>query len=105
MKASKQKLREKKGWKVGSTTEFLGLSEEESAYVDLKLALSNSLKEAREKEKLTQVALAKLVHTSQSRVAKMEAGDPTVSIDALIKTLLAMGVSRHQLGKAISKAA
>lgn len=105
MKASKRKLLEKKGWKVGSTTDFLGLSEEEAAYIELKLSLSDSLKEARVREKLTQVDLAKLVQSSQSRVAKMEAGDPTVSIDALIKTLLALGVSRQQVAKAISRAA
>ena len=105
VKASKRKLLEKKGWKVGSTTDFLGLSEEEAAYIELKLSLSDSLKEARVREKLTQVDLAKLVQSSQSRVAKMEAGDPTVSIDALIKTLLALGVSRRQVAKAISRAA
>ena len=105
MKATKRKLLEKKGWKVGSSADFLGLSEEESAYIELKLSLSDSLKEARVREKLTQADLAKLVQSSQSRVAKMEAGDPTVSVDALIKTLLALGVSRQQVAKAISRAA
>ena len=105
MKATKRKLLEKKGWKVGSSADFLGLSEEESAYIELKLSLSDSLKEARVREKLTQADLAKLVQSSQSRVAKMEAGDPTVSINALIKTLLALGVSRRQVAKAISRAA
>lgn len=105
MKAAKRKLLEKKGWKVGSSVDFLGLSEEETAYIELKLSLSDSVKEARVREKLTQADLAKLVQSSQSRVAKMEAGDPTVSINALIKTLLALGVSRRQVAKAISRAA
>ncbi len=102
MKADKRKRLESKGWKVGSLKDFLSLSPEEAAYIELKLSLSNSLKERRSKEKLSQVEVAKLVKTSQSRVAKMEAGDPSVSIDLLIKSLLALGASPKDLAKAIS---
>ena len=102
MKATKRKKLEAKGWKVGSAGEFLDLSPEEFSYVELKLALSTSLRERRTKEKLSQVELAKIVKTSQSRVAKMEAGDPSVSIDLLIKSLLALGASPKDLAKAIS---
>ena len=102
MKTSKQKKLEKKGWKVGSTTDFLELSEEESAYIDLKLSLSSALKKQRLKKKLSQVQLAKKMNSSQSRVAKMEAGDPSVSIDLLVKSLLALGASKKELAKTIS---
>lgn len=102
MKATKRKKLEAKGWKVGSAGDFLSLSPEEISYVELKLALSTSLKERRAKEKLSQVEVAKIVKTSQSRVAKMEAGDPSVSIDLLIKSLLALGASPKDLAKAIS---
>ena len=88
MKATKCKKLEAKGWKIDSTDEFLNLSPEEAAYIELKLSLSNSLKQRRLKEKLSQVELAKMVESSQSRVAKMEAGDPSVSIDLLVKSLL-----------------
>ena len=74
MKAAKQRKLEAKGWKIGSVTDFLKLSPEEAAYIELKLSLSNSLKERRSKKKITQVEFAKMVNTSQSRVAKMEAG-------------------------------
>ena len=74
MKATKRKKLEAKGWKVGSVEEFLKLTPEEMAYIELKLSLSNSLKERRAKKKLSQVEVAKIVKTSQSRVAKMEAG-------------------------------
>jgi ribosome-binding protein aMBF1 (putative translation factor) len=77
-------------------------SPEEVAYIELKHALSNSLRERRSKEKLSQVEVAKLFKTSQSRVAKMEAGNPSVSIDLLAKSLLALGVSSKDLAKAIS---
>lgn len=93
---------QKTGWKAGTVAEFLGLSAEESAYIEMKLALSEKLKERRRQKKLTQTQLAKAIDSSQSRVAKMEAGDPTVSIDLLVKSLLALGVTRKELGKAIS---
>ena len=92
----------KKGWKVGSVAEFLDLSAEESAYIEMKLALSEKLRERRRRKKLTQAELAKAIESSQSRVAKMEAGDPTVSIDLLVKSLLALGVSKKELGRTIS---
>lgn len=102
MKAAKRRKLEAKGWKIGSVEGFLDLSPEEVAYIELKLALSNSLKERRTKGKLSQVEVAKLIKTSQSRVAKMEAGDPSVSIDLLVKSLLALGASPKDLAKAIS---
>lgn len=102
MKATKQKALEANGWKVGSAEDFLELSQEEVTYIELKLALSNTLKERRAKGKLSQVEVAKIFKTSQSRVAKMEAGDPSVSIDLLIKSLLALGASSKDLAKAIS---
>ena len=92
----------KKGWTVGSAAEFPDLSREESAYIEMKLALSEKLRQRRQRNKLTQAELAKAIHSSQSRVAKMEAGDPTVSIDLLVKSLLALGVSKKELGRAIS---
>jgi len=102
MKAAKRKKLEASGWKIGSADEFLDLSPEEAAYIELKLSLSRSLKQRRSKKNMSQVEFAKLVKTSQSRVAKMEAGDPSVSIDLLIKSLLALGASPKDLAKAIS---
>ena len=92
----------RKGWKFGTADEFLGLSAEESAYIELKLALGDALKAKRVSKKMTQAELAQVMNSSQSRVAKMEAGDPTVSIDLLVKSLLALGVSKKELGQSIS---
>ena len=102
MRATKRKKLESKGWNVGSVEDFLELSSEEVAYIEMKHALSNSLKERRVKVNLSQVEVAKIFKTSQSRVAKMEAGDPSVSIDLLVKSLLALGASPKELAKAIS---
>jgi len=95
---------EKKGWKVGTTTEFLGLSPEEARYIELKLALSEHLKKQRMKKKITQEQLAKMMSSSQSRVAKMETGDPTVSLDLLVRSLLTLGASEKDLAKVIAAA-
>ena len=102
MKQSKRAKLESKGWKIGSAEDFLGMSAEESAYIEMKLALSEKLKQRRERKRMTQAELAKLVSSSQSRVAKMEAGDPSVSIDLLVKSLLALGVSKKEIGRSIS---
>ncbi len=93
---------EKRGWKAGTATDFLNLTDEESAYVEMKLALSEKLRERRTRKRFTQAQLARAIQSSQSRVAKMESGDPTVSIDLLLKSLLALGVSRKELGRTIS---
>ncbi len=100
-KRKKAKLA-KRGWKTGSVAEFLDLSAEEVAYVEMKLALSRELKQLRVRKRLTQKQLADAIESSQSRVAKMEAGDPTVSIDLLMKSLLALGASKKELGRTIS---
>jgi predicted XRE-type DNA-binding protein len=101
----KQQQLEAKGWKVGSVEDFLELTPEEASYVELKLALSESLRDYRKQRHLTQLDLAKLLRSSQSRVAKMEAGDPSVSLDLLVRSLLAMGASREALAQMIAAAA
>ena len=102
MRKVKQDRLEKKGWKVGSVDEFLDLSPEESAYIELKLRLSDNLRTRRTRKKLSQKELAALIKSSQSRVAKMEGGDPTVSIDLLVKTLFVLGASNRDLANVIA---
>jgi len=91
----------KNGWLVGSASDFLDLSAEESAYVELKVSLSRYLHQARTEKHWTQEQLARKLKSSQSRVAKMEKGDPSVSVDLLIKSLFALGTSKNELAKAI----
>ena len=102
MKAAKRKKLEANGWKVGSVANLLELSDEEAAYIELKLKLANRLKVARIRRRLTQKEFAKRIDSSQSRVAKMETGDRSVSLDLLIKSLLAIGVTNEDIGKAIT---
>jgi ribosome-binding protein aMBF1 (putative translation factor) len=104
MRRGKKERLETKGWRFGTAQEFLRLSDEEAAYVELRLRLADSLRRRRQKRNLSQTDLAKLLDSSQSRVAKMEGGDPSVSIDLLIRSLLALGVSNRDLARTISGA-
>ena len=98
-KAKLQKL-QAAGWKVGSTRDFLKLSNEEVMLVELKLSLNSALKQARAKRRLSQIDLAQRMGSSQSRVAKIEAGDPAVSLDLIVRALFAAGARRQELQRA-----
>ena len=103
MKRSKRERLEAAGWRVGNASDFLGLTKEEAAFVEMKLALADSVRRRRQARRLTQTQLARRIGSSQSRVAKMEAADPSVSIDLLMRALLEMGASRAEVARTISK--
>ena len=90
------------GWKVGTAAEFLGLNKQEAAFVEMKLALARCLHALRIRRKLSQSRVAELVGSSQSRVAKMESGDPSVSIDLLLRSVLAIGGSPAGVVRALA---
>jgi ribosome-binding protein aMBF1 (putative translation factor) len=93
------------GWRAGDAAEFLELTAEEVALVEVRLALADHLRAVRRQRGLTQSQVARKLGSSQSRVAKMEAADATVSLDLLIKSLLALGASRGEVGAVIARAA
>src|SRR5512137_2175940 len=97
----KQARLEAKGWKVGTVTEFLDLTPEEAALIEIKLALSKSLRERREKQ-MTQSELAERIKSSQPRVAKAEGGDRSVSIELLMRAMLATGATPKDIGRVIA---
>lgn len=101
MDANKQKRLEEQGWKVGTVAEFLELTPEEAALVEIKLALSRSLRQRREKQ-MTQAELSEMMHSSQPRIAKAEAGDRSVSIDLLLRGMLATGATPKEIAKVIA---
>ena len=102
-KAKRERL-EAKGWKVGTVAEFLELTPEESALVEIKLALSRKLRQRRQ-EQMTQAELADKIHSSQPRIAKAENGDRSVSIELLLRAILATGATPQDIGDTISDAA
>ena len=97
MDTEKQERLEAKGWKVGPVQEFLALSNEEMAYIELKLALSKAMRERRLAQNLTQSQVAMRLGTSQSRIAKAEKGDPSVSIDLLVRSLFALDANLNDI--------
>jgi DNA-binding XRE family transcriptional regulator len=103
MRENKRKKLESRGWKLGNAKDLLGLSSQEEMYIELRLKLAEGLKARRRASGVTQVNLAKTLRSSQSRVAKMEAGDPTVSLDLLVKSILALGASNRELAAIIAK--
>lgn len=103
MPHSKRKKLEAKGWRLGDAREFLGLSAEDAAFIELKLKLALSFRAKRLQKRMGQIEVAKIIHSSQSRVAKMEAADPSVSVDLLMRSHLAIGTSSPELGRIIAR--
>lgn len=97
MDDTKRKKLEAAGWRVGSADDFLGLSPEESAYVEFRLLLSRGLKQYRTRTGISQEKLAERIGSSQSRIAKAEAGDPSVSLDLLMRAIFATGVTTAEI--------
>lgn len=102
MDEDKRRRLEAKGWKVGTTAEFLNLTSQETTLVEIKLALSRYLKE-RQKQLMTQAELADKISSSQPRVAKAENGDESVSIELLIRAMLAVGATPQEIGQVIAR--
>jgi transcriptional regulator with XRE-family HTH domain len=105
MKASKRKKIEADGWKVGSVAEFLGLTPEEELLVEMKIDLAKHLRQRRQRVNITQQELAHRIGSSQSRVAKIEKADKSVSMDLLISSLASLGASRKEIGDIIAASA
>jgi DNA-binding XRE family transcriptional regulator len=103
MDVQKQKKLEAAGWKIGNAEDFLELDQVESSFIALKIALSQQLKTRRQSLRLTQKEFAGMIHSSQSRVAKMEAGDPGVSLDLLVKSLLTLKTPKEDIEKILPK--
>jgi len=101
MKASKRKKLEAAGWKIGSASEFLELSDAEEMLVNMKLALAANVKTLRQQKRMTQQELAKRIGSSQSRIAKMEVADRSVSMELFVRSLASLGASRTQIGKIV----
>ena len=104
MRKEKKAKLENAGWKVADAKEFLGLNDADNAVVEIRVSLAKELKRCRQARNLSQTALAKGIGSSQSRVAKMEAGDPSVTIDLLLRSLIWAGTTNAQIGRVIAGA-
>ena len=102
MDKRKEKKLESTGWKIGTAYEFLRLKDEDTVIIEVKLVLGHAVKEERIRRNMTQQELGRLLGSSQSRVAKMEAADPSVSIDLMVRSLLRMGATRKDVASYIA---
>ena len=102
MKTSKLERLKAAGWKAGNAEDFLQLSDEEAQLVALKLALISAVKKSRLKRKLSQIDLAQRMKSSQSRIAKIEAGDPSVSLNLIVRALIASGAKTRDIQAAFA---
>ena len=102
MDAAKRKRLEDAGFRIGSAADFLGLSTEQHELVKVKVALSAAVRRQRTTSHLSQSQLAELIGSSQSRIAKMERGDASVSLDLLIRALVAQGITRREVADVIA---
>ncbi len=89
-------------WQVGDVVEFLQLTPEQAALVDIRVALADELSRLRSNRGWSQTDLARALGSSRSRVAKMEMPDASVSIDLFVKSLLLLGRSRVEVGALIA---
>lgn len=103
MDKRKEKNLESAGWKIGNAAEFLRLKDEDTVIIEVKLGLGHAVKEERVRRNMTQQQLGQLLGSSQSRVAKMEAADSSVSIDLMVRSLLRMGATRNDVASYIAK--
>ena len=92
----------KKRYKVTNTQEFLALSDQEMAVIDLKISLIQKLRALRKATGCTQKQLAKMMKSSQSRVAMLESGASDASLELICKALFTLGISAKELGRTIS---
>jgi DNA-binding XRE family transcriptional regulator len=103
VRKDKRRRMERAGWKIGDAADFLQLSDEERRFIETKLALAEGLRRLRERQGLTQTDVARRIGSSQSRVAKMEVADPTVSTDLLLRSLFQLGANRREVARLLTE--
>lgn len=104
MKFEKKRRLEAAGFKVGSADEFLNLTAEERALVSLRLSLADQVRRRRLRLHVSQGELARRIGSSQSRIAKLEAAEPDVSLDLLFRALFATGAKMRDVCKVLAAA-
>lgn len=104
-KEKKAKLA-KAGGRVTTVDEFLDLNPADAAMVEFRTQLAVALRARRSAEGLTQAQLGKRIGSTQAQVARMENASPRVTLDLVLRALLAVspkGVDMHVGGRAKAK--
>lgn len=97
MKNDKLKRLKAAGWKIGNAEDFLQLTEEESKLIAIKWSLMCAVKKSRIKRNISQIDLAQRMKSSQSRIAKIEARDSSISLDLILRALIATGATTRDI--------
>lgn len=104
MDRTRWKSLQKQGWTEGSATDFLELTPEEASYVEIRLRLADLARDLRRASRLTQRQAAERLGSSQSRIAKLEAADPSVSLDLMVRSILSLGGGKQEIAKSVAEA-
>lgn len=105
MTPHRKKALEAAGFQVGTVQKFLGLSDAEMHVVEIRVRLAKALRALRQKKGLSQADVARLIESSQARVATMENGGSGATLDLLVRALVVLGMTPRQLGSVVAKAA
>ncbi|MHB1556852.1 MAG: helix-turn-helix transcriptional regulator [Isosphaeraceae bacterium] len=97
MNSEKRRALEEAGFVFEDAEDFLELTAEERQLVELRVTVSRAVRDRRVSQKLTQQEVAARIHSSQSRVAKLESGSSDVSLDLMFKGFFALGGTMQDL--------
>ena len=98
----KKKRLEEAGWTVGDYGDVFGLTAEDRAFVEMRLAAAREVDRLLSKQKVTQKELAARMGTRQPSISKMLREPAEATFDFLFRALLALGATPQSIGLAIS---
>lgn len=91
MDAERKKKLEAAGWKFGDYADFLGMTPEEKAIVEIRLAATREMERLRAENPISQEELARRMGTKQPNVSKLFKNPGNATLDTLFRALLALG--------------
>lgn len=91
MDAERKKKLEAAGWKFGDYADFLGMTPEEKAVVEIRLAATREMERLRAENPISQEELARRMGTKQPNVSKLFKNPGKATLDTLFRALLALG--------------
>ena len=99
MDALTKKLMQEAGFESGSVGELLGLSEAQETLVEIKVRLTQLLREERRARGWSQNRLAQAMGKKQQVVARTEMAHRSVTLDLLLRALLTIGVKMSRIAR------
>lgn len=88
-----------------SAAEAMGLPAWHDTHWEILEDLRRAVREKRMSAGVTQAELARRLGVKQPNIAALEGNDPRISMDAMVRAMLALGATRAELGRAIGNGA